>query len=311
MGNERGATAKKKGRVARCAAGSVGHSDVAVGGRTGAAVALWLKASFVFPPVVVSLPAVRRWRRRLLVAATAFAAAFPRKGSALGMEGNITIAPSSLAPSASPSASVVVSDPITELGQTLFHLAHQGGNDAALQRAMGRALRLAAPGTLTYVAPHLRVSPSSSTVSPSSLSSMSSAVAGPLKVGVASNYLHDHSIGKMMAGVLKGIAGAGVIPHDRGGLGGGEVEGGDEGRQPLFEVYIIDQVPHIDTKAGASSSSHSRDDDVHGYFVAYIAGGRHLCLAGLSLEGALGAVAALRLDVLFYVSWLVRTCVRL
>lgn len=153
----------------------------------------------------------------------------------------------------------------------------QGRNDAALMRAIGQALRNLAP-SLTYIAPYLRRDELSHDMPPQStaLSRASSGASStppiesaieadvrmgsevmrarevsaamkamqafdqrPLKLGVCSNHLGDHSIGRMLAMLLKDMA---ALPlHPDGSR--------DEGSElPLVKIWVLDQTPPKPTK---------------------------------------------------------------
>ena len=144
------------------------------------AAALRAKAALLFPAVAPAEPNLSTSRSRLL-AVTQRLAHLPTQAES----------PSLLLPVAG-----AVLFPLNDLGSTVFHLAHQGKNDAVLMRSLGTALRRIAP-SLVHVAPHLLQSAQTGNDG----AAKSSPGAG-LKMGVASNYLYDHSIGKMMAELL-------------------------------------------------------------------------------------------------------------
>ncbi|MBL8705346.1 MAG: tetratricopeptide repeat protein, partial [Rhodospirillales bacterium] len=86
-----------------------------------------------------------------------------------------------------------VSDPMREIGSTLFALAYQGGNDKALAQAMARILAKACP-SLLFTAPHC---------------TQARASGAKLRVGLCSRFLRDHSIGRLMLNLIQHMAATG------------------------------------------------------------------------------------------------------
>ncbi|MGD8810469.1 MAG: tetratricopeptide repeat protein, partial [Gammaproteobacteria bacterium] len=83
--------------------------------------------------------------------------------------------------------------PAREGGGPRFYLAYQGRDDRALQERLARLYLSACPG-LHWVAPHCRA--------PRLLPPVR-------RIGVVSRYLFDHSIGRLMQGLLAHLAGRG------------------------------------------------------------------------------------------------------
>ena len=81
-----------------------------------------------------------------------------------------------------------LSDPFIEVGATNFYLAYQGFNDRELLRSVSRLYEQACP-SLSYVAAHCR----STHPIPSG---------GKIKVGFFSRFLCDHTIGRLMRGII-------------------------------------------------------------------------------------------------------------
>ena len=77
-------------------------------------------------------------------------------------------------------------DPPPEVGITAFYLAYHGRNDRALQEAIA-ALHLEACPQLAWTAPHVG----------------KARTGEPLRVGIASAYLYDHSIGRVTRGLIE------------------------------------------------------------------------------------------------------------
>ncbi len=84
-----------------------------------------------------------------------------------------------------------VGDPIREAGGNRFFMAYHGLDDRPLQEGMARLLRTACP-SLSWTAPHCR------TARP---------LATPRRIGIASRFLHNHSIGRLMVGLLAHMRG--------------------------------------------------------------------------------------------------------
>src|SRR5262249_9771021 len=82
-----------------------------------------------------------------------------------------------------------VADPLEAIGSTAFGLAYQGLNDRALQAALAEIHARATP-SLTYVAPHCaRPAPGR-----------------PLRVGFLSQFFHNHTIGRLNAGLIRHLS---------------------------------------------------------------------------------------------------------
>ena len=79
-----------------------------------------------------------------------------------------------------------ISDPIREAGGNRFFLAYHGLDDRPFQEKQARLMRTACP-SLSWTAPSCR------TAIPLGL---------PRRIGIASRFLHDHSIGRLMIGLL-------------------------------------------------------------------------------------------------------------
>lgn len=79
-----------------------------------------------------------------------------------------------------------IHDPVREAGGNRFFLAYHGLDDRPLQEDMVRLFRRACP-SLDWTAPHCRERRSPEP---------------PRRIGVASRFLHDHSIGRLMIGLL-------------------------------------------------------------------------------------------------------------
>lgn len=137
-----------------------------------------------------------------------------------------------------------ISDPMREIGSTLFALAYQGGNDKALAQSMARILARACPGLL-FAAPHC---------------GEPRAPGAKLRVGICSRFLRDHSIGRLMLNLIQHMAATG-----------------------RYEVYIFSFNKQQDAVA-AEIASHAAE------VVTLFA----------DLDEARRAIAARRLDVLFY-----------
>ena len=87
-----------------------------------------------------------------------------------------------------------IDDPLTELGSTLFHLSHQGLNDVVLVQELVSTLRVVAP-SLNFIVPR-----------PDRPESRALDAPPPVRVGVLSVHLRDHSIGRIFAQLLMLIA---------------------------------------------------------------------------------------------------------
>ncbi len=82
---------------------------------------------------------------------------------------------------------LAVADPAAEVGVTSFNLAYQGEDDRDLHERIAALHVRACPG-LRFVAPHC--------------GGWHGRTPGPLRVGIASTFLHDHSIGRVMRGLF-------------------------------------------------------------------------------------------------------------
>ena len=83
-------------------------------------------------------------------------------------------------------------DPVREAGGNRFFLAYQGLDDRPLQEGLAYLMRKGCP-SLDWTAPHCATS---------------APIGGKRRLGIASRYLHDHSIGRLMAGLLSHLAGS-------------------------------------------------------------------------------------------------------
>ncbi|MCR9255446.1 MAG: tetratricopeptide repeat protein [Alphaproteobacteria bacterium] len=82
-----------------------------------------------------------------------------------------------------------LTDPFREVGQTAFHAAYHGLDDRPLQERIARFFRASCP-PLTFTAPHV----------------VAGGAAGPrIRVGFVSRFLKDHTIGKLMGGLITGL----------------------------------------------------------------------------------------------------------
>jgi hypothetical protein len=236
-------------------------------------------------------------------------------------------------------AVAAVVNPLDELGMTFFHLAHQGRNDKQLMRAIGDALRNLCP-TLDFVAPHLRITTPTTTTTANGTKLVQESEKEllsdyplspplqihptqqqqqqrrrerqrkrPVRMGVVSNYLYEHSIGKMMLEVLFALSKYEEEKEDNGGIEEYDDDDGEDGQNEgkdghdnnddydygspppskAFEVHMLDQ---IGLEGG------SKDDRVHRFFVETIAS--TYTKLPPDLAGCHEAVAALKLDVLLY-----------
>ena len=87
-----------------------------------------------------------------------------------------------------------IDDPLAELGSTLFHLSHQGLNDVVLMQELVSTLGVIAP-SLNFVVPRVERPELRALDDPP-----------PVRVGVLSVHLRDHSIGRIFAQLLMLIA---------------------------------------------------------------------------------------------------------
>ena len=91
-----------------------------------------------------------------------------------------------------------VRDPVVDIGVTSFNLAYQGEDDRDLHERIAALHLHACPG-LRYVAPHC--------------SGWRSRREGRIRVGIASTFLHDHSIGRVMRGLFARLDRSRVSVH--------------------------------------------------------------------------------------------------
>jgi len=140
-----------------------------------------------------------------------------------------------------------VADPVHEIGATAMNLAYHGRNDRDLLQSIARLLLHAASG-LNFVAPHCREQHG-----PKDQRS-------PLRLGIISRHLYDHSNARLNAGFLRELS------------------------QPDLHVTLL-RFP-------------GRDDDAMSRFVAEKADA--VVTLPSQLEPARQAIADLKLDVLFY-----------
>jgi len=80
-------------------------------------------------------------------------------------------------------------DPFREVGQTAFHAAYHGLDDRPLQERIARFFRTACPA-LAFDAPHL---------------DRDRRKGSRVRIGFISRFLKDHTIGKLMAGLIAGL----------------------------------------------------------------------------------------------------------
>ncbi len=81
---------------------------------------------------------------------------------------------------------LTIGNPIREAGGNRFFLAYHGLDDRPFQEKQARLMQLGCP-SLSWIAPHCR------TAIP---------LNSPRRIGIASRFLHDHSIGRLMVGLL-------------------------------------------------------------------------------------------------------------
>lgn len=79
-----------------------------------------------------------------------------------------------------------VRDPIREAGGNRFFLAYHGLDDRPFQEKLAELMRASCP-SLSWVAPHCRGDQPSNEIR---------------RIGISSRFLHDHSIGRLMVGLL-------------------------------------------------------------------------------------------------------------
>ncbi len=83
-----------------------------------------------------------------------------------------------------------VADPLEAVGATAFGLAYQGRDDRDLQAALAEIHARATP-SLNYVAPHC---------------ARPERAAGRLRIGFLSRFFHNHTIGRLNAGVIRHLS---------------------------------------------------------------------------------------------------------
>lgn len=83
-----------------------------------------------------------------------------------------------------------IDDPVREAGGNRFFLAYQGLDDRPLQQGLAYLMRTGCP-SLEWTAPHCAANGRSG---------------GKRRLGIASRFLHDHSIGRLMAGLLSHLS---------------------------------------------------------------------------------------------------------
>lgn len=85
-----------------------------------------------------------------------------------------------------------VGDPIKEMGHNHFYLAYHGQDDREINVRIAELERHACPA-LTYDAPHCN-------------SAYRPDPARPLRIGIASAYFHQHSVGRLMRGIIGALS---------------------------------------------------------------------------------------------------------
>lgn len=86
-----------------------------------------------------------------------------------------------------------VGDPVHDVGVTAMNLVYHGRNDRELQQSIARLMLHACPA-LNYVAPHCREPRQNGNGK------------APLRVGLISRHLHDHSNARLNAGIVRELA---------------------------------------------------------------------------------------------------------
>ena len=89
--------------------------------------------------------------------------------------------------------SLRIDDPVYEVGATNFMLAYHGLNDRSLQTKVADLYRRVAP-SLTFGAPHCR-------------DWLAGMAGGFLRVGFVSSFFIEHTVGRLMEGVITGVSG--------------------------------------------------------------------------------------------------------
>ncbi|MGD0961468.1 MAG: tetratricopeptide repeat protein [Methylomonas sp.] len=139
---------------------------------------------------------------------------------------------------------VSIADPVAEVRDAFFYLSYHGLNNRGLKTAIARLFERACPDLL-WEAPHCR---------------QPRAAGEPIKIGIISKYLHNHSIGKTTRGFFA------ALPRD------------------LFKVYAI-FIPPLKTDEISTFIRQQADE---------------ILVATLDLAAARRQIAALELDILFY-----------
>ena len=89
--------------------------------------------------------------------------------------------------------SLRIDDPVYEVGATNFMLAYHGMNDRSLQTKVADLYRRVAP-SLTFGAPHCQ-------------DLLAGTEGGSLRVGFVSSFFIEHTVGRLMEGVITGVSG--------------------------------------------------------------------------------------------------------
>ncbi len=101
---------------------------------------------------------------------------------------------------------IKLDDPLTQVGATPFNLAYHGRDDRALMETLAGVYREACPG-LSVEAPHVA-------------GWLAGMEGGPIRIGFASRFLHEHTIARLNENLIA------KLPRDR------------------FEVQVFDRLPH-------------------------------------------------------------------
>ena len=91
------------------------------------------------------------------------------------------------------SENLSITNPLTQIGQTAFHLAYHGMNDRDVQSDMAALYAEASP-TLLFTAPHCRPS------------EQATGSRRPIKVGFISAYFYRHSVSRHYAGIIDNLS---------------------------------------------------------------------------------------------------------
>ena len=89
--------------------------------------------------------------------------------------------------------SLRIDDPVYEVGATNFMLAYHGLNDLSLQTKVADLYRRVAP-SLSFGAPHSR-------------DWLGGIEGGSLRVGFVSSFFIEHTVGRLMEGLIAGVSG--------------------------------------------------------------------------------------------------------